>query len=154
MPRIARAEDAKQIAELYAELDQVHWEGVPGLFRRVTLEERQGMISYELEEENVRYIVSDTAGEVAGFAKLVIVRIPEDHPLMVPATMLHIEEMAVKEGREGEGTRLIAFAEEVGRELGATVMTLQVLGLNEEAKSFFWTNGYSQVFAGMSKVLT
>lgn len=153
MLRYARRKDVDQIASLYEELDKIHRDNVLGMFKLVTIDDRSKSILSDIDQKSVHYIVAELNGEILGFAKLLIKIIPEDHPVLLSQTILHIEEMGVKEKRDGIGTNLINYAETVAKECGATVITLQVMKFNSEAKNFYMKVGFNSTFEGMSKAM-
>lgn len=153
MLRYANREDISQIASIYESLDRIHRDNIPEMFKIISAENRQTTMLNDFDDETIRYIVAEKSGEILGFAKLLIKRIPENHPVLIPQKLLHIEEMAVKEKRLGVGAKLIEYAEAVAKELGASALTLQVMKFNLDAKEFYKKTGFCSVFEGMSKAL-
>lgn len=153
MIKYAKKEDRKQIALLYEGIDRIHCDNVPDTFKLVLAENRQELILDDMNNDNIRYIVAEVNGEILGFAKLLIKQIPDNHPVLLPKKLLHIEEIAVKEKRVGIGTQLITYAESVAKELEASLLTLNVIKFNEDAKKFYLKTGFESAFEGMVKAL-
>ena len=152
MIRYANKNDVDKIAYLYEDLDKVHRDNVTRMFKLVTINDRRNTILTDIDQENVRYIVADFDGEIKGFAKLLIKTVPDNHPVLLPQTIVHIEEMAVCEKRKGFGKKLIKYIEEeITKEFGAKIVTLQVMDFNNEAKKFYSEVGFETMFYGMRK---
>jgi ribosomal protein S18 acetylase RimI-like enzyme len=143
--RAAVIEDADAITSLTAEVQQLHNEALPDIFK--TPSERlfpREKLATLLHDSNSTVAVAETKGEVIGHIYGVVMQRAESD-FKVADRYMYIQQIGVrKEYRgQGAGSALIAFIE--GRAVASAVKGLQLdyWAFNRRAQNFFESCGFS-----------
>ena len=143
--RVAVMEDADAIASLTAEVQQLHNEALPDIFKTPSdrLFSREKMTTL-LRDANSTLAVAESNGEVIGHVYGVIMHRAEND-FKAADKYMYIQQIGVRKSfrRQGVGRALIAFIE--GRAVASEVSGLQLdyWAFNTRAQSFSESCGFS-----------
>jgi ribosomal protein S18 acetylase RimI-like enzyme len=143
--RVATTEDADAIASLTAEVQQLHNEALPDIFKTPSdsLFSREELATL-LQDANSTVAVAENNGDVIGHIYGVIMQRAEND-FKVATKCMYIQQIGVRKDfrRQGVGRALIAFIE--GRAVASAVTALQLdyWAFNTRAQSFFESCGFS-----------
>ncbi len=142
--RRARMDDYQRLCELFAEVDALHVERFPELFRMAQPARDREYIRQILEDELSAIFVAEAAGELAGFVQ-VMVRDAPPVEVMVPRRFAVVDTLGVSEKhrRLGIGKALMEKAEQFAAERGAGDVELNVYLFNQGAVRFYEELGYT-----------
>ena len=153
--RAATPGDAEGMCECYEELDALHREALPVLFRAAEGPARsQEFFSRIFADPDASLWVAEYAGHVIGFV-IVSLKSTPDISILVPRRYAAIVDLAVKSSfrRHGVGRALVERAEIWAREQGAAQIELNVFEVNREAVAFYEAMGYDPVVRRMWRAL-
>ena len=142
--RMAREEDLSRINELRRQVNDIHVEGKPEVFRPEFSQELQDVV-YEIRNDPEKEIaVAESDGVIVGFAVLHHIVKPEN-PFMFERDYLDIDEFGVDEAyrRKGVATALIGFIRDYAKEKGFNRIELNMWEFNEDALAFYEAVGFS-----------
>ena len=126
--RDASEHDYARLCVIFAQVDALHAEALPGIFRKVSgpLRTREFILQMILDEDTA-LLVADAGSEIVGLVHATIRQTP-DYPMVVPRTYAQIAEMAVKEGfrRWGIGQKLMEEAHPCANDKGISELGLNV----------------------------
>ena len=154
--RVRRAEerDISAILDLLVQVDMVHHNGRPDLFKgpatKYSSEELRAILG---NEETPVFVCTDEADRVLGHGFCMIQH--SGGRLMVEHTTVYIDDICVDENARGQGAgkalyeHILAFA----REKGAYNVTLNVWTCNPGAMAFYEKLGLAPYRTGMEKIL-
>ena len=156
MNRIRRAEirDIPAILDLLVQVDMVHHNGRPDLFKgpatKYSGEELEGILT---NEETPVFVCTDEKDRVLGHGFCMMQH--SGGPLMVEHTTLYIDDICVDEAARGQGVgkALYGYILEYAREMGCYNMTLNVWSCNPGAMAFYEKLGLVPYKVGMEKIL-
>lgn len=156
-PTIRRAmlADFKALSELFEEVDSLHREALPDLFREARGAPREMAYVRSLitgRDSDIFVAVSD--GDIVGCVVLMIREAPRI-PILVPLQYVMIETIVVLTDARGAGLgrQLMASAEQWARERGIDRTELNVFEFNEGARTFYEELGYKTLSRRMVKRL-
>ena len=152
--RRAEARDIPAILDLLVQVDMVHHNGRPDLFKgpatKYGAEELERIL---VDEETPVFVCEDEQGRVRGHGFCMMQhsggRLLEEH------TTVYIDDICVDEAARGQGVgrvlynHILAFA----REKGAYNVTLNVWTCNPGAMAFYEKLGLTPYKVGMEKIL-
>jgi len=154
--RVAIMEDADAIASLTAEVQQLHNEAQPDIFKAPSdkLFSREKLATL-LHDANSTVAVAESNGEVIGHVYGVIVQRAEND-FKVADKYMYIQQIGVRNDfrRQGVGRALIAFIEGKAVAFGATGLQLDYWAFNTRAQSFFESCGFSPSQVMMRRTLS
>lgn len=142
--RIATALDAPAILALSEELERVHREHHPGLYRSAeALVIDSTFVARSLGDPNVGLLVAASGGVVCGFVRVVATRTPEGHALLA-RSFARVDELAVAPDarRNGVGNSLLEAAEGWARSQGLPAMEVTVWAFNQAASQLYEKHGF------------
>jgi len=153
--RKATAEDYEALCELIDEVDALHRNHLPRLFR-----EPDGPVREEdyylglIADEKVGLFVAVAGKRLAGFIHVVILDAPS-YPIIVPRRFANVDNLGVKPElrHNGIGRMLMDAAQEWAIAKGATSIELSVYEFNAEALAFYRQLGYATLSRRMGKWL-
>jgi GNAT superfamily N-acetyltransferase len=151
--RKAKPQDYEALCELIDQVDALHRDHLPGIYRKPEGPVRdKEEVATLLTDDNVGLFVAEMEGELAGYIHA-FVRDTPPIPVFVPRRFIMIDSMAVKknERRKGIGQALIAKVHQWAIEKEATSVELNVYEFNQEAIMFYEALGYEVVRHLMSK---
>jgi ribosomal protein S18 acetylase RimI-like enzyme len=154
--RVAEPADFRAISAIFAEVDRMHEQAHPDLFRQP---EQEGRLDEYLlglvDGPNSTMLVAELGGEVTGFVTVEVREAPPV-PVFQPRRFGAINTMAVVPGlrRQGIGRLLFAAAESWAAARGATEIELSVYEFNQGAVRFYEALGYGTVSRRMRRKLS
>ena len=153
--RVAVMEDADAIASLTAEVQQLHNEALPDIFKAPShkLFSREKLATL-LHDANSTVAVAESNGEVIGHVYGVIMQRAEND-FKVADKYMYIQQIGVRNDfrRQGVGRALIAFLEGRAVAFAVTGLQLDYWAFNTRAQSFFGSCGFSPSQVMMRKTL-
>lgn len=152
--RRAEARDIPAILDLLVQVDMVHHNGRPDLFKgpatKYSAEELERIL---VDEETPVFVCTDEQNRVLGHGFCVMQH--SGGQLMEEHTTVYIDDICVDEEARGRGVgralyeHILAFA----REKGAYNVTLNVWTCNPGAMAFYERLGLTPYKVGMEKIL-
>jgi len=142
--RKATERDYEDLCALYAEVDALHREAVPGVFRVPDGPPRtREFISAIIVDENAGLFVAERRGQIIGLACVRIRQAPEI-PILMPRRYARIEELVVLKRfqRRGIGRALLEKVHRWSLEKGLRQVELNVWEFNAAAISLYEKSGY------------
>ncbi len=153
--RRAQITDIPRIMELLVQVDMVHHEGRPDIFKGpATKYSGEPLKEIINDEKTPVFVCVDEADRVLGHAFTIHQQIT-GHPVMTDIRTLYIDDICVDEKARGQhvGTALYHHVEKYARENGFYNITLNVWTCNPEALKFYQSLGLLPQKIGMEKVL-
>jgi len=154
--RAAIMEDAEAIACLTIEVQQLHREALPDIFKFPSdkLFSRDKLATL-LQDANSTVAVAESQGEIIGHVYGTIVHRPEND-FKKAEKYMYIQQIGVRADarRQGVGRALIAFIESRALASAVTGLQLDYWAFNTRARSFFESCGFSASQILMRRRLT
>lgn len=143
MVRFARKEDLERVNELRKQVNDLHVQGRPDIFKPGFSEELQSVIYEIWEDENKDILVAERDGIICGFACVQFVDKPES-PFMNARSFYAVDEFCVDEAfrRQGVARELIDFIKEDAKKRGFQRLELNMWEFNEDALAFYESVGF------------
>ncbi|MBQ9120385.1 MAG: GNAT family N-acetyltransferase [Lachnospiraceae bacterium] len=143
MVRLARREELARVNELRRQVNDVHCEGRPDIFRPGFGREMQELIDAMWEGENSDVLVAVRDDVICGVACVDYVERPMT-PYSLERRFYHVNEFCVDENcrRQGVGTELMTFIREHAKEKGFERIELDMWEFNEGARKFYESQGF------------
>jgi ribosomal protein S18 acetylase RimI-like enzyme len=142
--RRAGADDAERISALNAEIQQIHWQALPDLFKPA----ESGVFPAEqvrelMEDADMYFWVAEEDGKAIGFCFATIQR-REENTFRYAMDMLAVEAIGVSEGArsQGVGKQLMEAAVALARAQGIRRVMLDVWSFNTRAHRFYEEYGF------------
>ena len=156
MNRVRRAEtgDIPAILELLVQVDMVHHNGRPDLFKGPAAKYNAAELEQILADEGTPvFVCVDEKERVLGHGFCILQH--SGGELMVEHTTLYIDDICVDEAARGQGVGRMLFERirEYARELGAYNLTLNVWSCNPGARAFYEKLGLVPYKTGMEMIL-
>lgn len=153
MIRKANKNDIGRIIELLHQVDMVHHEIRPDLFKPYTTKYNEQELEALLDNDNNPIFVYDD-GEVLGHAFCQITDV-KSHKLLQDAKTLYIDDICVDEKARGKhvGKALYEFVRDYAKSIGCYNMTLNVWEGNAPALSFYKNMGMKVQKTGMEEII-
>jgi ribosomal protein S18 acetylase RimI-like enzyme len=143
--RLANLNDAKIISALNTEVQTVHAEALPHLFKPTSPETfPASFVRHLLADPDTCIFIGSLHDEPVGYLYAQIIRRPET-ALRHAWERLHIHHISVHQAhhRRGCGQALIQAVVQFAKEQGITTITLDAWSFNTPARTFFATQGFS-----------
>ena len=151
----AKKEDIPRILELLTQVNMVHHNGRPDLFKGPTTKYSAAELS-ELLEDGSRpvFVFLDDAGRILGYA-FCMMNVIRGNRLLQDVKTLYIDDLCVDEAVRGRGvgTSLYRYVLDYARAEGCYNVTLNVWCLNEHALRFYEHCGLKPQKVGMETIL-
>lgn len=153
MIRKANKNDIGRIIELLHQVDMVHHEIRPDLFKPYTTKYNEQELEALLDNDSKPIFVYDD-GEVLGHAFCQITDV-KSHKLLQDAKTLYIDDICVDEKARGKhvGKALYEFVRDYAKSIGCYNMTLNVWEGNAPALSFYKNMGMKVQKTGMEEII-
>ena len=150
----AKEEDIPAIMGLLDQVDLVHHEGRPDLFKLATKYNENELKDIFQDENTPVFVYKDEEGRVLGHGFCVMQR-PENTRLLQDNLTLYIDDICVDEAARGKhvGTALYEHILEYARKRGCYNITLNVWSCNPGAMKFYEKLGLVPYKIGMEKLL-
>src|SRR5215213_4305958 len=143
--RLATMDDAEAIARQTFDVQRLHADALPDVFKQpsAALFPPQKLAAL-MEDPNSVVAVAEIGGRVIGHIYASVANRPETE-FNQALTYMYIHQIAVGENaqRAGAGTALIRFVETRARDLGLTAVQADHLAFNGRARAFFEACGFS-----------
>ena len=153
--RRATAADIEGIDKLLHQVNMVHHNGRPDLFkaggRKYTDEQLSALLA---DDTRPVFAAVDEAGHVLGYAFCILQQHPDDN-ILTDIKTLYIDDLCVDEEIRGQhiGRRLYEYVKRYAKETGCYNLTLNVWACNESAKKFYERCGLVPQKYGMETML-
>lgn len=153
MVRRACKNDIGRVMELLHQVDMVHHELRPDLFKPYTTKYNEQELEALLDDESCPIFVYDD-GEVQGHAFCQISE-ARGHRLLQDAKTLYIDDICVDEKARGKhvGKALYEYVRDYARTIGCYNITLNVWEGNDAAQNFYKSMGMQVQKTGMETIL-
>ena len=154
MIRRAQQKDIFMLGELLSQVDLVHYNGRPDIFK-IGRKYNDSQLNELLSDPDRPILVSvDAEDKVMGYAFCIIQKHVDDKVLTDIKT-LYIDDLCVDEHLRGRhvGKELYSACIDLARELGCYNLTLNVWSCNESAMKFYESCGLVPQKIGMEKIL-
>lgn len=155
MVRKATENDIPALLALLEQVNLVHHEGRPDLFRRVSKYDADALRQILRNPDTPIFVYEDVTGAVLGHAMCQIERVVCDR-LLYDRTTLSIDDFCVdRDARhKGVGSAIYAYTEAYARSIGCYNVTLTVWAFNRNASSFYERCGMVPQSVRMEHILT
>jgi ribosomal protein S18 acetylase RimI-like enzyme len=150
--RTATSDDYAGLCAVHEQVDALHREHLPWLFRAPDSPPRSLQYFRELIEGVDSTVLVAEAGEIVG-AAVVLMRAAPALPIFVPQRWAVIDGIVVAGAwrRRGIATMLADAAEAWARALGAAWVELNVYEFNTAASAFYRSRGYGPLSSKLRK---
>ena len=142
--RFAKENELDRINELRRQVNDLHVEGKPEVFKKGFNEELQNFIKVIWDDPEQEIVVADSDGTICGFAVIHHICKPET-PFMYDRDFLDIDEFCVDKAyrRQGIASQMIEFIREYAREKGFHRIELNMWEFNQDALAFYEAAGFT-----------
>lgn len=146
MIRFAEEKDLDRINELRKQVNDIHVEGRPDMFKPGFGVELREFAKVILNGENSDIIVAERNGEICGMVCVDYVNKPET-PFSHARNFYHVQEIAVdvNHRRKGVAKELLEFMVADAKKRGLSRIELDVWEFNELAIEFYQAVGFRQM---------
>lgn len=141
--REATMADQAGLERLYQEIDTLHHDALPHLFRKAEeIERPSSFLEEQLGDENTHLFVADVGERLAGVISLKLRK--HDHSLFYGQEYLHISTLIVAAEYHGQGVAqpLMATAVTFAKERNLSQITLNVYEFNQRAIAYYQKEGF------------
>ena len=141
--RFAREDELEKVNVLRKQVNDVHVEGKPDVFKSGFGKELQDFVYAIWEDPEQEIVVADDNGQLCGFAVLHHIYKPEN-PFMYVRDFLDIDEFCVdkEHRRQGVATKLVEFIKDYAKEKGYHRLELNMWEFNQDALDFYESAGF------------
>jgi len=143
--RLATPEDAAIVATLNAEVQRVHAEALPSLFKPPSPETFPASLVRQLLADPSTYIFLGSAnGTPVGYIYAQILR-RDETASRYAWNRLYIHQLSVNQAYQGQGVgqALMQAALKIAQDQGISSIALDVWSFNTKARAFFAAQGFS-----------
>ena len=143
MIRLAKEEELEKVNELRKEVNDVHMEGRPDIFKPGFCEELRDYVYEIWKNPNKEILVAEREGELCGMAVLNSIS-KGGNPFMFPREFMDVDEFCVAEKyrRQGVATEMIEFIKKYAKDKGFHKLELNMWEINEGALKFYESVGF------------
>lgn len=143
MIRFAEEADLDRVNEIRKQVNEVHVNGRPDIFKKGFSKELKDLIYDIWNKEGKDIIVAERNGKICGFAFVEYIERPES-PYNVARKFYHISEFGVDIAfqRQKVGTELFEFIKQDAKEKGFPKIELDLWEFNEKAFKFYESIGF------------
>jgi ribosomal protein S18 acetylase RimI-like enzyme len=153
--RSARSGDYDDLCALFEQVDALHRQQHPELFREPDGPPRpREYLLALIADPQAALFVAQVDGQLGGFVSALLRQAPP-YPILVPRRFAVVDDLVVRADlrRMGLGRALMAQVERWARANGATAVELNVYAFNQGAIDFYEALGYQAVSHKLSKPL-
>lgn len=143
MVRFAKEEDLLQINEIRRQVNDLHAEGRPDIFKPEFKGEITGMAAAYMQREDCSVAVCEREGKICGFAMLRDITRPEN-AYMHARRYLDVDEFGVDAScrRQGVGHEMMQWLRSHAKDRGFDRLELNMWSFNEGALAFYEQEGF------------
>ncbi|MBP5654357.1 MAG: GNAT family N-acetyltransferase [Clostridiales bacterium] len=141
--RFAEENELDRINDLRKQVNDVHVEGKPEVFKPGFGEELKDFIKVIWNDPEQSIVVAESEGDICGFAVLHHINKPEN-PFMYERDFLDIDEFCVDKDhrRQGVASALIEFIKTYAKDQGYKRIELNMWEFNQDALAFYEAAGF------------
>ncbi len=141
--RFAKENELDRVNEMRKQVNDLHVEGKPEIFKEGFSEELRNHIYTIWNDPNQEIVVAEMDGILCGFAVLNHIVRPEN-PYMKERDFMDVDEFCVDKDfrRKGVATKMISFIRDYTKEKGIKSLELNMWEFNEEALAFYEAVGF------------
>ena len=141
--RFAEENELDRINDLRKQVNDVHVEGKPDVFKPGFGEELKDFIKVIWNDPEQSIVVAESEGDICGFAVLHHINKPEN-PFMYERDFLDIDEFCVEKDhrRQGVASALIEFIKTYAKDQGYKRIELNMWEFNQDALAFYEAAGF------------
>lgn len=141
--RFAKENELARINKLRKQVNDLHVEGKPDVFKSGFSDELRDFIYSIWEDPEQEIVVADADGIICGFAVVHHIYKAEN-PFMYERDFLDIDEFCVDEGfrRRGVASAMISFIRDYAKEKGFKRIELNMWEFNQSALEFYESAGF------------
>ena len=152
--RRAQEKDIPSVMELLKQVNRVHHEGRPDLFKLTTKYTEEELSAIMENDQTPVFICEDSDGRVLGHGFCVLQR-PGNTRLLCDIRTLYIDDICVDETVRGQhvGRTIYEYIVDYARQCGCYNVTLNVWNCNPGAVRFYEKLGLEPYKIGMEKIL-
>ena len=154
MIRRARPDDMARINELLFQVQALHAEGRPDIFKIGAKKYTDDQLARIIEDDTTPIFVLEEDGDIAGYAFCIYQVTPENSQVYY-RKVLYIDDLCVDAAcrRRGVGTRLYRHVLKTAAENGCNSVTLNVWRVNEGAERFYNSLGMQPLKTTMETII-
>ena len=154
MIRFALIKDIPQILELPKQVNKVHYDGRPDIFKLGTKYSQQDIEELLLQQDKPILVWTDENDKTQGYCFCAVTK-QEETRLLHGLKTLYIDDLCVDESCRGQhiGKELFEGAEKLAKELGCYNLTLKVWSCNPSALKFYQKQGLAPQKTYLEKIL-
>ena len=151
--RKAEKKDIPQIEKLLFQVNNVHAEGRPDLFKKDCKKYTSEELEAILQEDSRPIFTAMEGDDLLGYAFCILQKTEGTN--MQPIRTLYIDDLCVEEEKRGRhiGKQLYDYVLQYAREIGCYNVTLNVWECNESARRFYDSCGLQVQKTGMEMIL-
>lgn len=151
--RKAEKKDIPQIEKLLFQVNNVHAEGRPDLFKKDCKKYTSEELEAILQEDSRPIFTAMEGDDLLGYAFCILQKTEENN--MQSIRTLYIDDLCVDEEKRGRhiGKQLYDYVLQYAREIGCYNVTLNVWECNESARRFYDSCGLQVQKTGMEMIL-
>ncbi len=140
--RRAQNKDVPKILDLLRQVNLVHYQGRPDLFKKGTKYNDHQLMEMLGDEERPIFVATDEKDQVVGYVFCIFEQ-PKDDNILTDVKTLYIDDLCVDESQRGRhiGRQLYDHTVEFAREKGCYNLTLNVWSCNAPAMKFYESCG-------------
>lgn len=146
--RKATIEDAAILSALNVDVQRIHADALPHIFKQPTSDDfAQDFMREQLaDREHNYFFIAEQNGEAVGYICARIIERP-DNPFMFAWKRLLIDQISVKPAYQGRGTGnlLIQAVRNLAKDRGIGTIALECWEFNQAAQRFFHSQGFHTV---------
>lgn len=152
--RRASEKDIPQIKKLLDQVNAVHHEGRPDLFRLGRKYDDGELKDILQDDRRPVFVAADSSDTAVGYAFCVLQKHGGSH-ILEPVTTLYIDDLCVDKDCRGQhiGTELYRHVLDFAREKGCHNLTLNVWSCNPEAMRFYERCGLTPQKVCMEQII-
>ncbi len=142
--RFVQASDLENVNALRREVNDLHVEGRPDIFKAGFGPELRDYVYQIYADPDKKIIVAERNGVICGFAVLNHIRKP-DSPFMNAREFLDVDEFGVGKDfrRQGAASAMIEFIRDYAKNCGVTRLELNMWEFNRNALAFYEVSGFT-----------
>ncbi|MBQ7582845.1 MAG: GNAT family N-acetyltransferase [Lachnospiraceae bacterium] len=142
--RLAKEADLDRVNELRRQVNDLHVQGRPDIFKPGFPQELRDYVHVIFEDPEQDIVVAEQGGVICGFAVLHHIQKPET-PFMFVRDFLDVDEFCVDQAyrRQGAASAIIAFIKDLAKERGFNRIELNMWEFNQDALAFYEAAGFT-----------
>lgn len=141
--RKANLGDVTSLLQLYAQVDELHYQRLPEIFNSVEENSRSpSWFKNRFEDNSYCMLVAEYQQQILGLVEIQVRN--TNHPLLKPRRYGHIRDIVVDRAwrRQGVGKSLMDKAHQWAKQQSASSVELTAFSFNQEALYFYRKLGY------------